>query len=534
MECRIIIKIRKIFVLAGMAFLCICMSHSLTFAKDRMKVVEKYTGESEITLYVKGIQRDLENITVQVGTAVCDSVEKSTLAKAKQQVRTLVMLDNSQSIPKKDRKLISEILSQIISDRTAQEEVAIAVLNKDIEYLTDYTSDENTLAAALDQITYRNTKTYLTDVLYDWIFEEYMTQQADIYYRIIVIADGTDNKPIGYTQEEFYSLLKEYPVPIYTIGMRTKENNANLENMFAISRASNADSFLLDDMEQVSDINAQLNTDQNIVKVVIMPEAELLDGNKKAIKIISASGNTLLTEAKMPQIANKMDKATTENAEALEAESVKTDEIKKENTQVEDLKEKQAENEKEKKNRLLVFAGSAVLTVLLVLAVILAIRKKTKHAVQETGQTDLHSKEKEPDAYSDKNRHSSEKEDHTEMVDSDDFQNGDQTVVFWDSQASYHVILSDIKLAEKSVGFPLKNTVVIGRKQDTCDVVLDYDRTVSGRHCRLTVRDGRFYITDLKSSNGTYINDRRVMSEMEIVSGNILKLGKLELKFEVG
>lgn len=67
------------------------------------------------------------------------------------------------------------------------------------------------------------------------------------------------------------------------------------------------------------------------------------------------------------------------------------------------------------------------------------------------------------------------------------------------------------------------------------DIVLDYERsrTVSSRHCETSVRGGKFYIRDLQSSNGTYVNGSKILSETEIFSGNILKLGILEMKFEV-
>lgn len=503
-------KRNKFVVQAGIFLLCVIWTQSIVFAANSSTIVEKYTGESEIILYVRGAEKDFEDIIVQVGTNVCDSVDKSTLIEAKQEMRTLVMLDNSQSIPKKDRKLISKILYNLISDRAENEQIAVAVLNEQIEYLTDYTLADSELKAAVDKIIYRNTKTYLTDILYDWLSEEYISRQEDIYYRIVVIADGTDNKPIGYTQNEFYTLLREYPIPIYTIGVKTKDNNEDLENMFAISRAGNAESFLLDDMENVLDINAQLNADQNLLRVVIKPQKELLDGKKKALRIACASGEILSTEVIMPQMADHTERFPQD-------ETVQTD--------MHNEEDKMSGIENGNINLYVILVVFVVVIVAVVLLAVLLIKKKrrTADSMTEPDNDQNLMPEEQPDR----------KADQTEIVDSSELQNEDQTVVFWDSQTAYHVILSDIKRTAKSFEFPLKSSVVLGRKQDICDIVLDYDRTVSGRHCRLMVRDGRFYITDLKSSNGTYINDRKVLTEMEIIPGNILKLGRLEVKFEV-
>lgn len=503
-------KMSKFAVQAGIFFICLIWARSIVFAVNSAKIVEKYTGESEIILYIRGAEKDFENMIVQADTDVCDSVEKSTLVEAKQEMRTLVMLDNSQSIPKKDRKLISKILYNLISDRADNEQIAVAVLNEQIEYLTDYTLVDSELEAAVNKITYKNTKTYLTDILYDWLSEEYIPRQEDIYYRVIVIADGTDNKPIGYTQNEFYALLREYPIPIYTIGVKTKENNKDLENMFAISRAGNVESFLLDDMENVLDINARLNADQNILRVVIRPQKELLDGKKKAIRIVCASGEILSTEVIMPQMVDHTERF-------LQDETVQTD-IHNEENEMSDI-------ENGSISLFIISAVFAVVIVVVALTAVLLIKKKRRPAEPVSEPNDDRNLMPE--------EQSVENADQTEMVASSDVQNENQTVVLWDSQTAYHVVLSDIKLTAKSFEFPLKSSVVLGRKQDMCDIVLDYDRTVSGRHCKLTVRDGKFYVTDLKSSNGTYINGWKVQTEMEIIPGNILKLGRLEVKFEV-
>lgn len=89
----------------------------------------------------------------------------------------------------------------------------------------------------------------------------------------------------------------------------------------------------------------------------------------------------------------------------------------------------------------------------------------------------------------------------------------------------------------KSFRVPLSNSIIIGRPKKSCavnlDIALSYDGSVSGPHCEITVKDGKFYIKDLQSSNGTYVNGRKILAETEIFSGNILKFGRLEMRFEV-
>jgi hypothetical protein len=120
----------------------------------------------------------------------------------------------------------------------------------------------------------------------------------------------------------------------------------------------------------------------------------------------------------------------------------------------------------------------------------------------------------------------------TEMVDSGGVDDGN-TVAILDQISTYQMVLTDINSPTKSFRVPLNNSVTIGRKRDLCNLVLDYDTSVSGRHCEVSSRGGKFYVKDLQSKNGTYINNSKVLSETEIFSGNILKIGRLEMKFEV-
>ena len=68
----------------------------------------------------------------------------------------------------------------------------------------------------------------------------------------------------------------------------------------------------------------------------------------------------------------------------------------------------------------------------------------------------------------------------------------------------------------------------IGRSPD-CEIFLD-DVTVSRRHAVLELREGSFFIEDLGSLNGTFLNRRRIESG-ELGDGDELQIGKYRLTF---
>jgi pSer/pThr/pTyr-binding forkhead associated (FHA) protein len=51
------------------------------------------------------------------------------------------------------------------------------------------------------------------------------------------------------------------------------------------------------------------------------------------------------------------------------------------------------------------------------------------------------------------------------------------------------------------------------------------DRQVSRRHARVTPEDGRAWVEDLGSSNGTFVNDQPIHMPREVVPGDRIRLG---------
>ncbi len=74
------------------------------------------------------------------------------------------------------------------------------------------------------------------------------------------------------------------------------------------------------------------------------------------------------------------------------------------------------------------------------------------------------------------------------------------------------------------------NESVIGRAADA-DIIVEGD-SVSKRHARLRCHDGAYEIEDLGSSNGTFVNGRRIRTPTGVRAGDLLRLGSVILKLE--
>jgi FHA domain-containing protein len=76
----------------------------------------------------------------------------------------------------------------------------------------------------------------------------------------------------------------------------------------------------------------------------------------------------------------------------------------------------------------------------------------------------------------------------------------------------------------KGKAFELTDELIIGRG-DNSHIVLN-DSYVSTVHARIFARSSQFMVEDMGSTNGTYLNRRRITAPTELQRGDRLKIGK--------
>ena len=73
--------------------------------------------------------------------------------------------------------------------------------------------------------------------------------------------------------------------------------------------------------------------------------------------------------------------------------------------------------------------------------------------------------------------------------------------------------------------------LVLGRDQ-TCDLILD-EKTVSAEHARLSYHHGNWWVEDLQSRNGTFLNLELLAAQAVLTSGDELQVGQVKLRIEI-
>lgn len=72
---------------------------------------------------------------------------------------------------------------------------------------------------------------------------------------------------------------------------------------------------------------------------------------------------------------------------------------------------------------------------------------------------------------------------------------------------------------------------MIGKK-DTNDGVISFNKMISRVHCKITVNGNQYWITDLQSANGTFVNHARLQPNQStpLKNGDLVKLANSDFQ----
>lgn len=76
------------------------------------------------------------------------------------------------------------------------------------------------------------------------------------------------------------------------------------------------------------------------------------------------------------------------------------------------------------------------------------------------------------------------------------------------------------------------NSIVVGRvwRDQTVDLDLTPDHAVSRRHARLSLEDGTYWVEDLGSTGGTWVNGQKITSKTHLTATDTITLGQTTLQ----
>lgn len=120
---------------------------------------------------------------------------------------------------------------------------------------------------------------------------------------------------------------------------------------------------------------------------------------------------------------------------------------------------------------------------------------------------------------------------------------GDDSDVGDESRQVGRTLQMTVASSGREMQLPPGEDIHLGRLDAAQDIFPDIDLTgdgglkggVSRRHCRVFEEDGDYYVEDLGSANGTFLNGERLTPYLPhlLREGDRLQLGRVELKVSV-
>ena len=438
----------------------------------------------------------------KIAQTPCEKIEVTGMGEQPFGYHTIILVDNSLSVTDENRELFLEILREYMREKPEEELISLAIYGEDIQFLAEKASGTEELLAAVDMIDQQNRDTYLTDVMYELLD----SLEVGELTRFIIISDGVDNKSIGITKEELMEKLKENRHPVFTVGHIYHNNEEQLENMFAISRATNGKEILLDKAENMSSVVSTLQDVKNICRVTVDIPKEMCDGSSKSVLFTFNSGgetSEVRADIRMP-FTIKEPEPEPEPEPALEPEP---------EPMVEPIEETELIEDTGTGN--LFLTGAAVVVIILAVAVLVISKRKKKEKPSPKAQ--MPTPPQKIDApVEETTMLGTESEDSQLPV-------GGKCLL----------VLQDRNETSRIFRFPMKQKVVVGRNVDKVNIAIDYNRTVSGQHCEIYIKGGRCYIKDLASANKTRVNGHIIAAETEIATGAVISLGTAEFDVQI-
>ena len=547
-----------------------------TFAEPGIAKVFSRPGQ-DVVWYVNGVEGDViqtedDQPTAMLGNNPCQVAASRVSDVEGVHFDTVIMLDNSLSISEPNRGKAKELIRQVIQNHTQDETFELYTFEKTLHQVASG-SNYAALISAIDAVEFQNQDVYLIDCMTNLLQDLSQRDNYD-YVRIILVSDGVDDNPLGYTYEELLEMIGDdkYKCPIYTVASIWEKDTSGLKNLQALSRKAGSETFVLDNVENVQDISSVLTSDYQAKCFLFGIPLTEKDGTTKNLNLSfhTTQGSYNLNHTveipnltgeerqELERLQEEIAQEETEPITEAQTEKPETEKVTEltlmpvlvaeEETESEPPQEKEIPEEQKppsftdmiKSNLYLIIAGGVILLAVIILVILLISRKKKKSIWDDdqyigsgygglSGQTG---------AGEEKTEASFMPGSSAEMTQDEHFdasgKSGSGTIGMWDSTGySRTLILTDTSNPARKFEAQVRDEIIIGR-DSLCTMVIADDRTVSSNHCKVSNYDGTLSVQDMNSHNGTYVNSERLQEKgMIIRSGDELKMGRSVMLVEI-
>ncbi len=540
--------VKKVFrsFIISFCLVLICPHAFLAMSEPQgLDIVESQTEADHLVLYIQCQDSFVPRMNAQIGNTACGEMEIRRLSEIPgHTIHTYILIDNSLSISEQNRTAVKELLKRLFREHTDGEVFSVFTFAEQPVLISESEDNAETLCNAVESLEFPNQNSYLRSSILQ-IYREMRNSQENCYSRLLVIGDGADDQEYGPADTELLDAIKENPIPVFVLGSRWKEYSKGLDFLFMLSRTTKGGSWMLDDLEDPSSVSGRLNQDARLLCCSIPVEPPLCDGSRKPV-ILSNGDETVSAEMKMPVISSEMlekwmaeQEVTEQTHNGTDVVEEETDHESEEESEYMDMgswpaEDTVQEDQEPQKNTLLnrisiwaipILAGVCTAAVLALLYFLMIKRKG------EPAEEDLWEAESDDVAASFREQYFEEPK--TELIHLSAEDEDEHTRLLWKEENNPLLRLIDLTDPGRNYTVPMMKKIMIGRSAAACEISFPDDAAVSARHCCIREEEGTLILEDLGASNGTFLNGKRIKTPSVLKDGDILRIGKKELRVTI-
>ena len=387
-------------------------------------------------------------------------------------------IDSSKSISKNILKKIKSSAKEMVSMLGNRDKLAIYQFDSSVTLLNDFSRDDKIIVNNIDKINRHGKKTLLFNAIYDSL--ELFEKVNQINRKIIVFTDGKDEGST-ISEENIIHLAKNAGIPIYFICF---QNSDDIQNLARISKMTGGK---LIRGSRNCDVTGMYKTIVTLIKnrCIIRYHSHLdLDGGKHKIEVRLKDNEIRDRDSKYILFKKKYDFTAWLSV-----------------------------------NYLYILVIGALLIVVLLLIIMIILIRENKLLIKKFSSGQVSSTRVSTSSLS---GDPIKKDYHGEKKDEVFIENPEE---LYANAWVYHKTASGI--GNKYLLDTLE--VTVGRGEENNIVI--HDDSVSTKHAKIKNINGVYYLYDLISERGTYLNGKKLLRPKMLYDWDEIQLGKSFLIF---
>lgn len=551
-------KLLKKKLLALMSLLmAFCICQNVSAAEPIQIGLDRYVAEDGVLkLYVNHNQGDDfsitgDNVKVVFGNNEMQTLNISRLSDVNVPISYKCVVDVSGSMSQERIDQAKAIIKDLANKKKPEDSIAITALGNDL-IQSEYMTDTNAIIEKADVLTLTNEDTNLYYAIVQEIKGLQTTDQVNRKRCLIIFSDGADDQATGITREEAETAVKDSHIPVFTVGLlkdkdsdKSKEMAKVLGSFARISSGGEHFAPALGEgsIETTADtIMGKLNR-----SFVIEESLENVDvsGKEVVLKITmsTATGETAEDSINVPESDIKIIREEQQKIE----EPVVEEPVVEEPVVEEPIEEEPVVDEEKTILGLpqtTFFIITCILVLAIVLLIVIILIKKKNHSEEDNDiEQDEVRGQGANNAFENESVTAAVEENRTigdfgnSGFASEGFTIAPENIGVKAAQSvqpsgkKYSVTLIQLgKGKEKKYDIDLYDTYTIGRSASRCNLAMPKDTALSGLHCTLLVQNGKIFLRDEKSTNGTFVNGVPITGKFELNQDDTILLGSYEYR----